>query len=145
MAINICAAALIVKDGEVLLGLRTPDRERWPGVWDLIGGHCQENEAPEAALIREVGEEIELTPTSFTHFATIIYFGKDSRSPGQPAYRFLVYLVTEWTGIPRNVQLHEHSEIRWFHLTEALQLENLALPDYPALFTSVAFCGTMLT
>lgn len=58
---------------------------------------------------------------------------------------FLVYLVTEWTGFPRKVQLHEHSEIRWFPLTEALQLENLALPDYTALFRSIDFCRAMLT
>ena len=139
MAINICAAALILKDGEVLLGLRTPDRERWPGVWDLIGGHCEENEAPEEALVREVGEEIGITPTNFTHFATI----EDSGFQSQADYMFLVYLVTEWTGIPRNVQLHEHLEIRWFPLTEALELENLALPDYPALFRSIAFCRSM--
>ena len=139
MAANLCAAAMILKDEEVLLGLRAPDREGWPGVWDLIGGHCEENEVPEEALIREIGEEIGITPTIFTHFATI----KESVSRSQADYMFLVYLVTEWTGFPRNVQIHEHSEIRWFPLTEALQLGNLALPDYPALFRSVAFCRSM--
>ena len=141
MAIKICAAALILKDGEVLLGLRAADREAWPGVWDLIGGHCEENVAPEEALIREICEEIGVTPTDYTHFATIQY----SASQSQTDYMFLVYLVTEWTGFPRNAQLHEHSEIRWFPLTEALQLENLALLDYKALLQSIAFCRSMPT
>ena len=106
--IKICAAALIFKDGEVLLGKRTSDREQWPGVWDLIGGHCNGNEAPEEALIRELSEEIDVTPTNFTHLATI----KDSISQSHREYTFLVYLVTGWTGVPRNAQPHEHSEIR---------------------------------
>ena len=141
MAIKQCAAGLILRDREVLLGLRAADREAWPGVWDLIGGRCEENEAPEQVLIREFAEEIGVTPTEFPHFATI----KDPASPSQTDYMFLVYLVTEWTGFPRKVQLHEHPEIRWFPLTEALQLENLALPDYTALFRSIDFCRAMLT
>ena len=44
--------------------------------------------------------------------------------------------VTQWSGFPRNVQPQEHSEIRWFSINEALQLD-LALPDYPKLFRTM--------
>ena len=46
------------------------------------------------------------------------------------------FLVTQWTGFPRSVQPQEHSEIRWFSINEALQLD-LALPDYPDLFRTM--------
>ena len=113
-----------------MLGRRAPARERWASVRDLIWGHCEEYESPEDTLARELSEEIDITPINFTPFAAI----KDSVL----GYTFLVYLVTEWARIPRICQLHEHSEIRWFPITEALKLD-LALPDdYPAVFRSIA-------
>ena len=43
----------------------------FPGHWDLIGGHVEEDETPEEALVREVKEELDLSefyakPPSFT-------------------------------------------------------------------------------
>jgi hypothetical protein len=43
------------------------------------------------------------------------------------------YLVTAWAGRPVNRQPEEHSEIRWFTLEQAAQLD-LADPGYPELF-----------
>ena len=50
-------ASIILENdkGEFLLYLRDnkPDIP-FPGYWDLIGGHVEEGETPEEALIREV-------------------------------------------------------------------------------------------
>src|SRR5689334_6937399 len=43
------------------------------------------------------------------------------------------YLVESWSGTPMNLQPHEHTEIQWFSLSQALQLK-LADPIYPQLF-----------
>ena len=122
-----------------MLGKRTPNRKMWPGVWDLIGGHCEGEETPEETLVREVNEEIGVTPINFTQFAAI----NDSIVGGPDGYPCLVFLVREWTGTPRNMQLHEHSEIRWFPITESLNVD-LAHPDYPTIFRTIAFCRSMI-
>jgi 8-oxo-dGTP diphosphatase len=56
-------AAIILENekGEFLLALR----DNKPGIpfpnhWDLIGGHVEEGETPEEALIREVKEELDI-------------------------------------------------------------------------------------
>ena len=56
-------AAIILENdkGEFLLALR----DNKPGIpfpnhWDLIGGHVEEGETPEEALVREVKEELNI-------------------------------------------------------------------------------------
>ena len=88
-------------------------------VWDLIGGHCEGNETAERTLLREVKEELGVTPNAFTPVATL----KESASETYEEYTFLIFLVTKWSGFPRNVQPQEHSEIRCFSINEALQLD----------------------
>lgn len=36
---------------------RSPDRRLLPGTWDIVGGHVEPGESPEAALAREIEEE----------------------------------------------------------------------------------------
>jgi 8-oxo-dGTP diphosphatase len=56
-------AAIILENdkGEFLLYLRDnkPDIP-FPDHWDLIGGHVEEGETPEEALVREVKEELDI-------------------------------------------------------------------------------------
>ncbi len=132
MTSKVCAVALFLRNKEVLLGKRTPLRTMRANVWDLIGGHCEGNETAEQTLLREVKEELGVTPTEFTRVATL----KESASETYEEYTYLIYLVTQWIGFPRNVQPQEHTEIRWFSINEALQLD-LALPDYPDLFRTM--------
>lgn len=40
----------------------------FPNCWDLIGGHIEEGETPEEALIREVKEELGITLDEFRFF-----------------------------------------------------------------------------
>ena len=56
-------AAIILENdkGEFLLALR----DNKPGIpfpnhWDLIGGHVEDGETPEEALVREVKEELDI-------------------------------------------------------------------------------------
>jgi 8-oxo-dGTP diphosphatase len=64
-------AAIILENdkGEFLLALR--DNKSWipfPNHWDLIGGHVEEGETPEEALIREYKEELDLDLKEYTFF-----------------------------------------------------------------------------
>ena len=118
-------AALIIESQKVLLGRRSPTRAFYPDVWDLFGGHVEPGEQHDQTLIREVEEELGITPTRWTYLETLHVPADD--------LTVHLYLVTAWTGIPINRQPEEHSSIGWFTLAQAIGLK-LADPIYPALF-----------
>ena len=51
------AVALIDRDGRVLLAQR-PEGKSMAGLWEFPGGKVERDETPEAALIRELEEEL---------------------------------------------------------------------------------------
>ena len=125
-------AALIVQSQMILLGKRSPERLMYPGVWDLFGGHMEPGEERQHTLVRELQEELDITPTQWTFLETI---RMPLPAPDDELIAHL-YLVREWTGTPVNRQPEEHSEIRWLSLAQAVDLP-LAHPVYSALFTRV--------
>ena len=128
-------AALIIRSGLILLGQRSATRMFYPAVWDIFGGHVESGEQYEQTLIRELEEELGITPSRWT------FLGTTTQSlPAQPGSNespdlltVHLYLVTEWTGSPINLQPEEHSAIGWFSLAQVTQL-NLADQTYPMLF-----------
>ena len=64
-------AAIILENdkGEFLLYLRdNKPGIPFPGYWDLIGGHVEEGETPEEALVREVKEELDIDLKEYTFY-----------------------------------------------------------------------------
>lgn len=55
----VVAAALVDPDGRVLLAQR-PEGKRLAGYWEFPGGRVEPGERPEAALIRELKEELDI-------------------------------------------------------------------------------------
>lgn len=53
----VSAVALIDRDGRVLLAQR-PDGKSMAGLWEFPGGKVEGGETPEAALVRELHEEL---------------------------------------------------------------------------------------
>ena len=53
----VSAVALVDKDGRVLLAQR-PEGKSMAGLWEFPGGKVETGETPEAALIRELHEEL---------------------------------------------------------------------------------------
>ena len=49
---------LIVRSGRILLGRRSAEREFYPDVWDMFGGHMEPGEGHEQTLVRELEEEL---------------------------------------------------------------------------------------
>ncbi len=128
----IWVGGLVVRgDGEpqLLLGKRAANRAFYPGVWDVPGGYCEPGETAEQTLVRELEEEIGVTPTAWQACGEL-------REPVPESGELLtlrLYVVTAWTGTPANRLPAEHAEIAWFGVEDACQLK-LAHPAYLALF-----------
>lgn len=71
----VAAAALIDVDGRVLL-TRRPEGKSMAGLWEFPGGKLREREAPEAALIRELSEELGID-TSTSCLAPLAFASHD--------------------------------------------------------------------
>lgn len=129
--IHVTSTALVVREGQVLLGKRTSN-VRFAGMWDAFGGHLESGETPELALRRELKEElsIEVTVSQFLG----IYEDVDPTS-GE-TFRHHLFLVTDWDGEPK-IANEEHSEIRWVRPEEARGL-NLAPALKEAIATHIA-------
>ncbi len=63
------ACAILLRDGLILLGKRSPHRKAYPNCWDVIGGRVEQGETIDAALHRELGEEIGIAPSPTSSYA----------------------------------------------------------------------------
>ncbi len=128
MELKVCALGILFRNRKILLGKRSKHRTSYPNVWDMIGGHCENDETLGQTLIRELQEEIGVTPIQFEHISTLFDANND--------HTYHVFVVTDWKGKPECLQPEEHSVIGWFGIKEALKLD-LALPVYRELFGSL--------
>ena len=110
------ARAVIVMDGEVLLGKRLK-KDSFFGLWCTFGGGVEEGESPEQALKRELGEELGIEPLNPRFLAMIEAPAEDD--PGETV-ELHYFLVTEWKGEVQNRS--EHSDIGWFKPDELKDL-----------------------
>ena len=121
-----CIAGLLVRDSQVLLGLRSALRVHYPDVWDIIGGHAHLGERPYDEVVRELQEEIGVTPTHVSLLHVARYSGPVE------TYDYHIYLVTTWKGTPENLQPEEHAQIGWVS-PEQFERMRFAHPAYPDL------------
>src|SRR5438876_6175612 len=90
----VAAVALIDPDGRVLLAQR-PAGKHLAGLWEFPGGKVQPGETPEAALIRELDEEIGIDVVA----SCLAPFTFASHS--YPEFHLLMplYVCRKWSGI----------------------------------------------
>ena len=116
-------AALLVRDGRVLLCHRSAGRRWYPDVWDLPGGHVEAGETAVEALARELKEELGiLVGDPCCELARVAETGVDLR----------IWLVQQWDGDPTNLSPVEHDDLGWFSASEAEDLR-LAHAGYVSL------------
>jgi 8-oxo-dGTP diphosphatase len=111
-------AALIVKDGKILVCQRTK-HQTMPLKWEFPGGKIEEGEQPRDALRRELEEELGIDATIGDEVARIKH---EYRSGNSVELRFFV--VQEFRGelenrIFRDMQWAERSALPAFDFLEA--------------------------
>ena len=95
----VVAVALIDVDGRVLLAQR-PLGKKMAGLWEFPGGKVQTGEMPEAALVRELREELDIdTRRSCLAPLTFASHAYDDFHLVMP-----LYLCRIWQGTPRPVE-----------------------------------------
>jgi len=111
----VVAAALVDRDGRVLVQQR-PEGTAMAGLWEFPGGKIEPGETPEAALIRELDEELGivvdhacLAPACFA-----------SEPLGDRHLLLLVYALRKWQGVP--VAQHA-TALRWVRPVELYGLD----------------------
>jgi 8-oxo-dGTP diphosphatase len=93
--ILVAAVVLVDTDGRVLLAQR-PEGKQMAGLWEFPGGKVDPGETPEAALIRELGEELGIDVAA----SCLAPFTFASHS--YPDFHLLMplYVCRKWSGIP---------------------------------------------
>jgi 8-oxo-dGTP diphosphatase len=122
MPLLVVAAVLVDRNQRVLVQ-RRPPRTSMAGLWEFPGGKIEVGETPEAALARELKEELSissgtLTPLSFASEAL------DDRH-----LVLLIYTCLDWAGEP--APLHA-SAIKWVPV-EALRVLPMPKADRPLI------------
>lgn len=108
-------AAIILENDrkELLLYLRdNKPGIPFPGYWDLIGGHVEEGETPEQALVREFREELGLYLAEYKFYREYECLTGD-------AYENIKYIYTGRINIPiEKITLLEGDYARYFSRNE---------------------------
>jgi len=111
----VVAVALVDRDGRVLIA-RRPEGKAMAGLWEFPGGKVHGDETPEAALIRELDEELGIdTKESCLAPLTFASHAYEDFHLVMP-----LYVCRVWKGEPT---AHEHAELAW--------VRPMRLRDYP--------------
>lgn len=111
----VAAVALVDRDGRVLLAAR-PAGKSMAGLWEFPGGKVEPGETPEAALMRELHEELGIS-TWESCLAPLTF-----ASHAYDDFHLLMplFVCRKWEGVP---QAREGQRLAW--------VRPEALRDYP--------------
>lgn len=120
--IQVVAAVIHNEKNEILCALRSP-LMTLPNLWEFPGGKIEEGESHEAALIREIQEELDIH----------IKVGENVEDTYYEYEQFTIQLTSYFATINAgSVNPTEHAELRWVKNDKLLELE-WAPADIPAV------------
>ncbi|MPY71297.1 MAG: NUDIX domain-containing protein [Alphaproteobacteria bacterium] len=127
----VAAVALVDVDGRVLIA-RRPEGKPMAGLWEFPGGKVHDGETPEAALIRELVEELGID-TEESCLAPLTF-----ASHTYETFHLLMplYVCRVWQGTPRP---REGQTLKW---VRPMQLRDYPMP--PADVPLVAMLRDLL-
>lgn len=132
--VHVAAGAMINRSGLVLVAER-PANVAMAGLWEFPGGKIEHGETPDAALARELYEELGLIIAGAEPLGFVSHGYSDFHLV------MLLFAVRGWTGDPIG-KLGQR--LRWVASGE---LSGLAMPaaDYPLVPAIIAACAKSMT
>ncbi|HEY9579170.1 MAG TPA: (deoxy)nucleoside triphosphate pyrophosphohydrolase [Rhizorhapis sp.] len=115
--LHVVAVALVDADGRVFLQQRPPEKPM-AGLWEFPGGKVEAGETPEAALVRELKEELGID----THISCLAPAAFASERLGDRHLLLLLYICRKWSG---RIMPTEASDSRW---VKPVQMHALPMP-----------------
>ena len=111
----VVAAGLLFREGKLLITQR-PAGGHLAGLWEFPGGKVESGETPEAALIRELDEELGID-TAESCLAPLTF-----ASHGYDDFHLLmmVFVCRKWSGTPSPM---EGGELAWVRATNLRDYE----------------------
>ena len=97
-------AGILERDGRMLICRRTAAQAH-PLQWEFPGGKVEAGETPQAALARELHEELDIAAAESEEITRYEF-----AYPGKSPIRLIFLRVTRFEGEPRNLIFHE---MRW--------------------------------
>lgn len=94
-------AAVIERDGDILIAQRKRTGQH-PLKWEFPGGKVEPGEAPEAALIRELAEELGIEARVAGEISRYEY-----AYPGRSPILLIFYRVIDFAGEPQNLDFEQ--------------------------------------
>ena len=113
----VTAVALIDRDGRVLIAQR-PQGKLMAGFWEFPGGKVEAGETPEAALIRELKEELAVD----TFESCLAPFSFASHAYDEFHLLMPLYVCRKWEG---RVRPQEGQQIAW---VAPMRLKDYSMP-----------------
>ena len=102
-------AAILEKDGKILIAKRKTGDKLFAGLWEFPGGKVEEDESPEECMARELKEELDIE----VEVGELITSNKHRFPNG--IIELLAYRVQHICG---NFVLNDHDEIKWITIDE---------------------------
>ena len=107
-------AAIIEKEGKILIAKRKAGDDLFSGLWEFPGGKIEEGETPEECIARELKEELDIE----VEVGELITSNKHKYPHG--IFELLAYRVKHVSG---EMVLNDHEEIKWVTADEMSSFE----------------------
>lgn len=115
---KVALGIIMAADNAAVLIAKRPEGKPFAGYWEFPGGKYEQGESPEAALIRELEEEVNITPLEYRYLMPVVYERQNKQ------IELHAWIVTAFSGQPRG---NEAQEIRWQPVNALI---DLTFPPY---------------